>query len=377
MDDRTVPGTPGTPGTPGDGTAGDGTAGTGAATASSGQLDLEVLGVPLRVTTRWEQTRAALAEQWRRCLAAPDPRAEVVDAGDVREMADQAGYGLASTLTLRAIEAAIGTRLMFHAAGLATPDGAVVALIAASGTGKTTAALTLCREAFGYVTDETVSVGTGDEYDVLPYPKPLSVVRDPAQPYGKSQHGPDELGLRPTAGPLHLARVVLLERVPEADGASLAPVGLLDGIIAAAQQVSALSRLSDPLQLMCRVADRCRGFYRLTYADIATTTDLLVGLVDAPRPRTAEDWRPWPADSRPEHWTDAVLVGDEALVLVGTLPIRLGPVGRTALEVLLSGGDETTVLAETVDRYGPHPQAERLVAEAVVAITASDLLPRG
>lgn len=344
---------------------------------SPGRLDLEVLGIPLQVTTRWEQTRAALADQWHRCLAAPTPDAEVVDAGDVRELADRAGYGLASTLTLRAIERSIGRRLMFHAAGLATAEGAVVALIAASGTGKTTAALTLCREAFGYVSDETVSVGIGQEHDVLPYPKPLSVVLDPAQPYGKAQHGPDELGLRPVAGPLHLARMVLLERTPEVDGPSLAPVGLLDGIIAAAQQVSALSRLPAPLQLMCRVADHCHGFYRLAYSDISETVDLLAGLVKAPPSRPAEDWQPWPLDARPQHWTDAVLVGDEALVLVGTLPIRLGPVGRTALEVLLAGGDRASVLAETVDRYGPHPEADRLVTEAVAAITDSDLLPRG
>ena len=338
-------------------------------------LDLAVLGVPIRVTTRWAQTRAALAEQWSRCVAPPAADPLVVPAGDLKQFQETAGYGLASTITLRGIEQGIGTRLMFHAAGLASDRGEVIALVAESGTGKTTAALTLCREAFGYVTDETVSVAVDGDLEVLAYPKPLSVVRDAGHPDGKSQHGPDELGLRPAPGPLRLCRLVQLERSADAGTAALAPVGLLDGVVAASQQVSALSRLADPLQLMCRTAEDCGGFYRLSYADIAATADLLTGLVTDPPAREAEAWQPWPAEHRPEHWTDAVVVGEEALVLLDTVPVRLGPVGRTALDVLLAGGGEAEVLAATIERYGPHPDAARLVADAIAAIAASDLLP--
>lgn len=338
-------------------------------------LDLEVLGTQFRVRTRWAATRAALALQWSRCLGSRHPDAIEVDAADAEAFPERDGYQLASQLTLRAIELAIGSRLMFHAAGLATDDGDVIALIAPSGTGKTTAALTLCRDSFGYVTDETVSVGVDGEPDVLPYPKPLSIVREGEPWAAKSQHGPDELGLRPAVAPLRLARLVLLERHEEQTEPSLAPVALIDGIIEAAQQISALAQLRDPLQVLCRTAERCHGIFRLSYADIDATAGVLGALVAAPPEREAEPWVPWHPPGRPEHWTDAVRVGAEALVLLGPVPVRLGPVGCTALEVLLRDGDETDVLAATTDLYGPHPQAATLVAAAIATIRDTGLLP--
>ena len=338
-------------------------------------LDLEILGTHFRVRTRWAATRAALAQQWRRCLSSQHPDAIAVDAADAEPFPDRDGYRLASQLTLRAIELAIGSRLMFHAAGLATDDGEVIALIAPSGTGKTTAALTLCRESFGYVTDETVSVGVDGEPDVLPYPKPLSIVGEGEPGASKSQHGPDELGLRPTAAPLTLSRLVLLDRREELTEPSLTPVALIDGMIEAAQQISALARLRDPLQVLCRTAEHCHGIFRLSYDDISATGDVLSALVSAPPERDAEPWWPWPPEGRPEHWTDAVRVGPEALVLLGAVPVRLGPVGCTALEVLLRGGDEAEALAAATQMYGPHPQAPALVAAAIATIRDTGLLP--
>lgn len=338
-------------------------------------LDLEVLGTHFRVRTRWEATSAALALQWSRCLSSQHPDAIEVDAADAEAFPERDGYLLASQLTMRAIEHAIGSRLMFHAAGLATDDGEVIALIAPSGTGKTTAALTLCRESFGYVTDETVSVGVEGEPDVLPYPKPLSIVRDGVPGAAKSQHGPDGLGLRPAAAPLWLARLVLLDRREEVTEPSLTPVALIDGMIEAAQQISALARLRDPLQVLCRTAEHCLGIFRLSYDDIGATGGVLSALISAPPDRDAEPWWPWHPEGRPEHWSDAVRVGPEALVLLGAVPVRLGPVGCTALEVLLLGGDEADVLAATTDLYGPHPQAPTLVAAAIATIRDTGLLP--
>ncbi|SDB80076.1 hypothetical protein GA0111570_101351 [Raineyella antarctica] len=336
-------------------------------------LDLVVLGTHFRVLTRRAATRDALAQQWSRCLAPSDAEAIETDAGDTGDFLERDGYGLASQLTLQAIERAMGERLMFHAAGLATRQGDVVALVAPSGTGKTTAARTLCADAFGYVTDETVSVGIGAEPDVLPYPKPLSVVTE--QNGRKAQHGPDELGLAPTPSHLRLTRLVLLDRHEEPTVPSLSPVDLLDGLLEASQQISALSALPDPLQVLCRTVDRCHGVVRLSYSDIAETTDLLTDLAATPPVRAAENWQPWRPQGRPDHWTDAVRIGEEVLVLVGTVPVRLGPIGWTALEVLLRGGDEAEVLSEATERYGEHPAAASLVADAIAAIRAGGLLP--
>ena len=80
-----------------------------------------------------------------------------------------------------------------------TDDGGTVALVAASGTGKTTAGRVLGRR-LGYVSDETIAV----EHDltVRAYPKPLSIVVNPATPRVKHERSPDDLGLLRAAGAL-------------------------------------------------------------------------------------------------------------------------------------------------------------------------------
>ena len=88
-------------------------------------------------------------------------------------------YLVSRCLTIASIRRRSGSCVMLHAAGLATDDGGTVALVAGSGTGKTTAGRLLGRS-LGYVSDETVTV----EHDltVRPYPKPLSIVTDPTVP---------------------------------------------------------------------------------------------------------------------------------------------------------------------------------------------------
>ena len=81
---------------------------------------------------------------------------------------------LAARRLASAIDQRAGEVIMLHAAGLALPDGRVVAFVAPSGTGKTTLSRTLGK-AFGYVSDETVVINF--DGTVTPYPKPLSVIR--------------------------------------------------------------------------------------------------------------------------------------------------------------------------------------------------------
>ena len=88
--------------------------------------------------------------------------------------------------------------------------------MAASGTGKTTAARTLGRH-LGYLTDETVSVGP--DLDVLPYQKPLSVVVDPDVPFRKRQHATrTSWGCAGPSLPARLTRLVGLRRGADASG---------------------------------------------------------------------------------------------------------------------------------------------------------------
>ena len=118
--------------------------------------------------------------------------------------------GLSQQVTLAAIEAARGRAWMLHAAGIATPDGAVVVLVGPSGRGKTTASRAL-GTVYGYVSDETVAID--DDGRVWPYRKPLSVIEDSGA--RRRQLAPSALGLQPLPdAELRVAAVVLLDRDP-------------------------------------------------------------------------------------------------------------------------------------------------------------------
>src|SRR3954469_15529505 len=144
------------------------------------------------------------------------PEAGWITAPDVVTAMDR----LTSAVTVALMTRRAGSLLMLHACGLAEPrTGATVALVAPSGTGKTTLARTL-GTTWGYVSDETVALE--EDGTVLPYPKPLSCLLTPDAEV-KHQLAPDDCGLVPAAPDLHIAAVLLLERrgdaarIPEVD----------------------------------------------------------------------------------------------------------------------------------------------------------------
>ena len=169
-------------------------------------------------------------------------------------------YRVSRALTTSSILRRAGQCLMLHAAGVAADDGGTVALVAASGTGKTTAARLLGRS-LGYVSDETVAI----EHDltVRAHPKPLSIVVDPAEPTTKHERSPDDLGLQRAPGSLRLAAVVLLERRADVSAPRLEPIGLIEAMGAVLPQTSALPSLDRPLDRLARVLATGHGPYRL------------------------------------------------------------------------------------------------------------------
>ena len=139
-----------------------------------------------------------LLHLWDRALVAPDGGAAPppfvvrrtqegrVEVDGLEQASDDRDvpYLVSRCLTIASIRRRSGSCVMLHAAGLATDDGGTVALVAGSGTGKTTAGRLLGRS-LGYVSDETVAV----EHDltVRPYPKPLSIVTDPTVAHGQAR----------------------------------------------------------------------------------------------------------------------------------------------------------------------------------------------
>lgn len=369
----------------------------------------EVLGSVVSVDIPSADDADRIRTQWARCMAPAAATAVSSVTYGGQDDAHRRDYGLASALTLAGITHAAGSRLMLHAAGVADPGtGRVAVLVAASGTGKTTAAHRLCRAGFGYVTDETVSIDADDE--VLPYPKPLSLVINGDSPHHKSQHGPDELGLAPCPAPARAALFVLLDRdratdqpteqpdqkTDDAPTAEVMPrlerVPLLDGLIALIPQTSALPAMRRPLQTLAGTVRRAGGVWRMRYREVEDTAPLLRDALRATEPDPSEVIAFEPTDagsSRPSSagtadaattdeaewddgarvirapYVDAVGVEDEILVLIDTRPTRLSGLGSTIWAHSDRAMSVAALIELCVAEHGDHPQAAHLVRTAV------------
>ena len=364
-----------------------------AAVHTTDPLYVEVLGTVHAIHAVSAEQRAVLAREWSRCVVSgagevkPEPLSLTPGYSD-----QEAGYALASRLTGDAIRRLRGQYVMFHACGVSDETGRVLALVAKSGSGKTTAATRLGRSGFGYVTDETVAIDPSGE--VLPYPKPLSVVDEDFVGGPKVQHGPDDLGLGlPPAG-LRLARLVLIDRKPGQGEARLEQVPLLDGLLELIPQTSSLSLLDLPLQTVCRLLDSSGGLHRLVYSEIDDAAPLLHDFLaeSTEPPRLELDWEPFTEGVPPKGsmtWAlldhrirlrphvDAVLVGDELLVMVGDVPIRLGGLGLTIWQAARDAPTLEEVAATVQELHGSHPDAKRLIDETLADLQAAGVIARG
>jgi hypothetical protein len=191
---------------------------------------------------------------------------------------------------------------------------------------------------------------------------------------------------------LRLARLVVVDRVPEHAGPPvLEPLSLLDGLLALIPQSSSLARLERPLQTLCKLAVRCGGVYRLTYAEIADAVPVLTALLsETGRNGSAATWEPVaPRDPDDVTWalldgqvrrralTDAVAVDEEALLMVADIPVRLAGLGRTVWDTCAAPVSMDRLVSAVVDAHGPHPEAEDLVEHTVADLCAAGVLGRG
>jgi len=182
---------------------------------------------------------------------------------------------LTQQINYAAIESQAGQLLMFHACTLAAADGRVAALIAPSGTGKTTAALGLGKQ-FGYLSDETA--GVLPDLTVVPYPKPLSVIETPGAP--KRQVDPTELFGAAPSGPFRLGALLYLSR--KASGpASIEEVPLLESLALLTPQTSFLSRLPKPLHRLADAVTACGGLRIVHYSEVANLAPIVADALGA------------------------------------------------------------------------------------------------
>ncbi|MCT2085771.1 hypothetical protein M3D75_06560, partial [Microbacterium enclense] len=261
-------------------------------------LEIAALGVPVTVRVERDPTphvRLEISNAWRDCRAGGARDRSHRDLLLPRAHFDDPEHGLSdlsTRLTLEALDALRGTRLLLHAAGVAAPDGRVLAMVGPSGRGKTTASRHAGRR-FGYVSDESVAVDA--DLTVWPYRKPLSVIVE-GRPF-KQQIAPSDLGLLPLPdAPLHLSGITLLDRDPATTSPGAQPVDLIDAICEMTPQISYLPELPNPLQYVARIVDRVGAVTRLLYRDATDLPDLITEMFAAPAP-AAQSWSAAPPAS--------------------------------------------------------------------------------
>lgn len=347
---------------------------------------LDAFGVLVGVYPPDQAARDRWQTQWCRALSdTPIERADtLIDAAwSVEEDEDATDYRLSSRVTQAALVHVGASRLSLHAAGLADSEGRAIALVAASGTGKTTAARVLGAR-LAYLSDETVSVAS--DLGVRAYPKPLSVVIAADRPHHKSQHSPDELGLlRPVAAAAVLHRLVVLDRGTDHDEHGLDPISIADAIPLVLPQTSYMTSFAQPLLALTRVLQAGGGPWLLRYADITDHVGDLVALLDEPDdPPETFTHHPGCTALPPgldgsfarEPWTDAVEFEDAVVVMVDEIAYNLDHLGATIWLALDRAADVEWLVAAAEHRHGEHPEAERLIQEAIGVLVEAGLVRR-
>ncbi|MFC7850170.1 hypothetical protein ACFUTU_17005 [Arthrobacter sp. NPDC057388] len=297
---------------------------------------------------------------------------------------------LTSRLTIAAILENAGMLIMLHACGVASPEtGGVMALVAKSGTGKTTAASVLSKT-YGYVSDETVAIRLDGA--VVPYPKPLSVKQRPDAP--KRQVGPGELGLQPAPPNLFIQSIVLLDRI-DRDGGDMddrrkAPVlrqlPLADGLLALIPELSSQAAMDQPLQSLCRLIESVGGVWQVTYSEATDLPRVLEPLFRSGGPAEAGWDAPGSdgaAGALPEGWVrrvtprDAVRVDGDLLLMLDSEIVQLGGVGPAIWEAAAHAVPLEQLADQVGSVHGRQEGYRAAVAAAVGQLVEKSVLEQG
>lgn len=346
-------------------------------------MAVRAMGVVVSVPVIDTEAEARLRHQWSRALTDDPIETRMVLALEGLDDPRDHDYVVSTRVTLAALELTAGKRLNLHGGAIADEAGRALALVCASGGGKTTAVQTLA-EKLGYLSDETVSLEL-DDLTVHPHPKPLSICTDEVTSGGRTRKlsiSPDDANLAPTPETARLQRVVLLRR--DGSDVGLIPLTTAEAIVEIVPQTSSLVLLDSPLLTLARILDTCGGAFALHYGEIREHVDTLTDLLASDLPVSPGPVHHPPVEMRSAvgaewsrvGWTDAVQYDDQLVVLVGDNAHLLTGLGTTLWLALAQSATLGDLVAAAVVAHGPHPEAESLVVTALDELVDNGLVVR-
>ncbi|MFC6352568.1 hypothetical protein ACFP6B_01480 [Rothia nasimurium] len=316
----------------------------------------------------------AHAEDIRLVVLTRRPAADVVAAypkGLETTTIDSSDEGLAAErltvhVTMHLLKAHAGNKHLLHAAVLGDAEsGQAVGLVAASGTGKTTAASAL-GASFAYLSDETAVVNV-DDLSIMPYPKPLSVIEEENAP--KVQYDPAHRGLKVAAPEQSytLSHLVILDRDKTGQASvSWERLPLDEALFMIVLQSSGVQQMPQGLAELAGLLNRVGGAIKLTYSEITETLpffrDLLAGQLDIPQ--LAPDFEylrapePVTGGSSGEKLyqraagTEGLAIGDSFLLTTSGRLSRVSIIGWDIWSFLETPQRADTIYAAMVELYG-------------------------
>lgn len=270
------------------------------------EFDLTAIGTTIRlrvIGAGRDEVADHLLEAWRRCavrevtettettattpaiLVALDPDEDLhrevwAEKGVAGDTIEAVSGVLVPAVTFHAVDTSRGQLVMIHAAGLADPEtGRTAVLVGASGAGKSTACQVLGQR-LGYVTDETIAIGS----DLVPrkFEKPISLFPE-GRTWGKHQHSPDSLGLVEPPELLSLGPIVMLKRNSSAP--QLPEVRLLDtpeAIALMVLQSSYTGELDQPMHRFAEVVHAATAAVEITYREAEDLVPVITELLATP-----------------------------------------------------------------------------------------------
>lgn len=301
--------------------------------------------------------------------AVPDVRVELDAVDDTESRLER----LSTRVTLDALQHNRGRLMMLHAAGIALDDGRVIAFVGPSGRGKTTLSRALAQH-YGYVSDETIAFD-GD-LRVLPYRKPLSVVRERAP---KDQIAPADLGLRELPDvELTLAAIVLLDRDPTAAEPEVELMHFADAAPLLAAQSSYLVEYDGTVRALAELCDRMGGVRMLRYAEAADVPSMIDALFEqelAPAPWTPMRLQAVGADGSAAT-VDAIDYGDAVVTFTRSKLCVLEGVAPAVLRAVNETPDFERIVDAVLEVHGVPPlgDAEQMVRDVLDELRDAGLI---